>query len=106
MYKTGLPGKLILGYYFQENRTSQRPFLLPRISFPGRPIFIQSVPEADLHDEVAEEGDGGAASEGQVVGGATGTKSDLGFVTLGLRGSGCKFAFFCPLYRFGQISLS
>ena len=44
LYKIGLPGKSILGYYFQENRTSQRPFLLLRISFPGRPIFIQFVP--------------------------------------------------------------
>ena len=42
--KIGLPGNLILGYYFQENRTSQRPFLLQRISFPGRPIFIQLPP--------------------------------------------------------------
>ena len=39
--KRGLPGKSILGDYFQENRTSRRPFLLLRISFPGRPIFIQ-----------------------------------------------------------------
>ena len=31
-------------YYFQENGTSRRPFLLLRISFPGRPIFIQFVP--------------------------------------------------------------
>ena len=37
--KIGLPGKSILGDYFQENRTSQRPFL-----FPGRPIFIQFDP--------------------------------------------------------------
>ena len=46
----GLPGKLILGYYFQENWTSRRPFLLLRISFPGRPgrpVFIQFVPDAD-----------------------------------------------------------
>ena len=32
--KIGLPGKLILRDYFQEDMTSQRPFLLPRISFP------------------------------------------------------------------------
>ena len=37
-------GTPILGDYFQENRTSWRPFLLLRISFPGRPIFIQLVP--------------------------------------------------------------
>ena len=37
-------GTPILGDYFQENRTSWRPFLLLRISFPGRPIFIQVVP--------------------------------------------------------------
>ena len=42
--KIGLPGNLILGYYFQENRTSQRPFLLLRIIFPGRLIFIQLSP--------------------------------------------------------------
>ena len=43
--KIGLPGKSILGYYFQENMTSRRPFLLLRISFPGRPIFIQFIPD-------------------------------------------------------------
>ena len=43
--KIGLPGKSILGDYFQENRTSRRHFLLLRISFPGRPSFIQFVPE-------------------------------------------------------------
>ena len=31
LYKIGLPGKSILGYYFQENGTSRRPFLLLRI---------------------------------------------------------------------------
>ena len=40
--KIGLPGKSILRHYFQENRTSGRPFLL--LSFPGRPIFIQFIP--------------------------------------------------------------
>ena len=40
-----LPGKSILRDYFQENRTSQRPFLLLTIIFPGRPIFIQFIPE-------------------------------------------------------------
>ena len=44
--KIGLQGKSILRDYFQENRTSQRPFLLLRISFPGRPIYIQFVPES------------------------------------------------------------
>ena len=42
--KIGLPGKSILRDYFQENMTSQRPFLLLRISFAGRLIFIQFVP--------------------------------------------------------------
>ena len=42
--KIGLPGKLILGDYFQENMTPRRPLLLLRISFPGRPIFIQLHP--------------------------------------------------------------
>ena len=27
LYKIGVPGKTILGDYFQENRTSRRPFL-------------------------------------------------------------------------------
>merc|ERR1712037_740228 len=44
LYEIDLPGKSILRDYFQENRTSRRPFLLLRISFPGRPIFIQFVP--------------------------------------------------------------
>ena len=44
LYKIGLPGKLILRDYFQENMTSRRPFLLLRISFPGEPIFIQLPP--------------------------------------------------------------
>ena len=42
--KIVLPGKSIRGDYFQENVTSRRPFLLLRISFPGRLIFIQFVP--------------------------------------------------------------
>ena len=46
LYKIGLPGKSILGEYFQEDRTFRRPFLLLRISFPGRPIFIQLPPAA------------------------------------------------------------
>ena len=43
--KIGLPGKPILRDYFQENKTSQRPFLLLRINFPGRPIFLQLPPD-------------------------------------------------------------
>ena len=43
--KIVLPGKSILGDYFQENGTSRIPFLLLRISFPGRPIFIQLPPD-------------------------------------------------------------
>ena len=42
--KIGLPGKFILSDYLQENRTFRRPFPLLRISFPGRPIFIQLPP--------------------------------------------------------------
>ena len=42
--KVGLPGKSVLGDYFQENKTSRRPFLLLMIDFPSRPIFIQFVP--------------------------------------------------------------
>ena len=46
--------RVSVGYYFLENWTSRRPFLLLRISFPGRPIFIQIVPEllAVAEDEV------------------------------------------------------
>ena len=44
LYKISLPGESILGDYFQEIRTSGRPFLLLRISFMGRPIFIQLPP--------------------------------------------------------------
>ena len=47
--KIGLPGKLILGDYFEENMTSQRPFLFLRISFQGRPIFIQLPPVGQRH---------------------------------------------------------
>ena len=42
--KIGLPGKSILRDYFQEIVISRRTFLLLRISFPGRPFFIQFVP--------------------------------------------------------------
>ena len=45
--KLGLPGKSILRDYFQENITFRRPFLLLRISFPGRPIFLQFVPGSE-----------------------------------------------------------
>ena len=48
LYKIGLPGKSILGDYFQQNRTSRRPFLLLGISFPGRPIFIQLPPGGSI----------------------------------------------------------
>ena len=51
--KIGLPGKSILVDYFQENRTSRRPFLLLRIGFPKRPIFIQFIPGGDLGLEAA-----------------------------------------------------
>ena len=54
LYEIGLPGKLILGDYFQENRTSRRPFLLPRISFSGRPIFIQLVQGVGLSNVTTE----------------------------------------------------
>ena len=39
--KIGIPGKLIFRDYYM---TSRRPFLLLRISFRGRPIFLQFVP--------------------------------------------------------------
>ena len=55
--KIGFSGKSILRDYFQENRISQRPFLLLKISFPGRPIFIQFIPE-HVDDEVECRVDG------------------------------------------------
>ena len=48
--KIGLSGKSILRDYFQDNKTSRRPFLLLRIRFPGRPIFIQFVPGVEVAD--------------------------------------------------------
>ena len=42
--RIGLPGKSILGDYFQEKRTLGRRFLFLRISFPGRPIFMPLPP--------------------------------------------------------------
>ena len=47
LYKVGLPGKSILWDCFQENMTSQRPFLFLRISFPGRPILYNCL-QVDL----------------------------------------------------------
>ena len=52
--KIGLPGKSIPRDYFQEKRTSRRPFLLLKISFPGRPIFIQLVPACPEWDFLLE----------------------------------------------------
>ena len=60
--KKVLPGKSILGDFLQENITSRRPFLLLRIDFPGRPIFIQLSPElgrlgvgAGLEDDMDQD---------------------------------------------------
>ena len=61
--KIGLPGKLIPRDYFQENRTSRRPFPLLRISFPGRPIFIQLVPVVLEEDLVRVADVGGVGVE-------------------------------------------
>ena len=62
----------MLSYYFQENRTSRRPFLLLRISFPGRPIFIQFIPDCltDLGELLVSGpyGDAPLRVDGQVVG--------------------------------------
>ena len=44
LYKTCLPGKSVPKHYFQSEMTFRRPCLSLRISFPGRPIFIQFVP--------------------------------------------------------------
>ena len=46
LYEKGLSGKSILGVYFQENKTSRRPFLLLRISFPERPILYNCLQAA------------------------------------------------------------
>ena len=46
--KIGLPGKLILGDYFQENRTLGRPFLLLRISFPRKTYLYTIRPCLDF----------------------------------------------------------
>ena len=43
--------------------TSRRPFLLLRISFPGRPIFIQFVPELLIVFGAGED----AAVDGEVL---------------------------------------
>ena len=55
--KISLPGKLIVRDYFQENRTSRRPFLLliHVINFPGRLIFTQSLPEGGADPVVGAE---------------------------------------------------
>ena len=42
--KIGLPGKIDSRRLFPREKDFQRPFLLVRIRFPGRPIFIQLVP--------------------------------------------------------------
>ena len=46
LYKIGLPGKAILGDYFQENRTSRRPFSLTEIQFSGKTHFYTIRPWA------------------------------------------------------------
>ena len=69
--KIGLPGKSFSETNFQDNMTSRRPFLLLRISFPGRPIFMPFLPvlplhEVPLHRHEARGGAGGAhQSRGQ-----------------------------------------
>ena len=64
LYKNGSSGKSILRDYFQENMISQRPFLLLRISFPEKPIFIQLVPDEVWHDVVcAAHGAAGVEEE-------------------------------------------
>ena len=66
LYKIGLPGKSILGDYFQENMTSPRPLFILRISFQGRPILIQLLPgggQLHLHLRAVSRGDGHAVEE-------------------------------------------
>ena len=58
--------------YFQENRTSRRPFLLLRSPFSGRPIFIQFVPDEDdgVEDDVGDGEVLGAVLHGEGAGAA------------------------------------
>ena len=65
MFKIGLPGKSILRDYYQENMTSRRPFLSLRISFPGRPIFIQFIP--DVEDDEDPHGKEEEDERGELV---------------------------------------
>ena len=57
LYKKGLPGKLIPGDYFQENRTSGRPYLLLKIR-DGEDIFYTILPRsasAAAHDPAGSQ---------------------------------------------------
>ena len=72
--KIGLPGKSILRDYFLENRSSRRPFLLLRISFPGRRIFIQFIPvfvEARPHRDLDRATCAAVAAQGFPRGGVS-----------------------------------
>ena len=71
--KIGLPGKLILGDYYQENWTSQRPFLLLRIHFPERPLFIQLPPGPPHHAVRQLPAEEGAVERGE----GEGVEADL-----------------------------
>ena len=52
--------------YFQENMTSRVPFLLLRIRFPGRPIFIHTFASRPRQRRVPPDGKAllAAAAEG------------------------------------------
>ena len=67
---------MIFRDYFQENRTSPRPFLLLRISFPGRPIFIQFVPGPRV--VVGDEGVDGGGADGDLLDGAEHSVEEAG----------------------------
>ena len=62
-------GKSILRDYFQENSTSQRPFLLLRIRFPERSIFVQFIPESSLRRRALRHStlDGRLSSDGSTL---------------------------------------
>ena len=73
--KIGLPGKSILRDYFNENRTSQRPFLSLRISFPPNTYFYTIASSLPIVGPLLGGGDGASSSNSNSNGGAAGALS-------------------------------
>ena len=65
--KIGLPGKSILRDYFQENMTSQRPFLCTENQF-SRKTFFYTISSRGLRDCSRRRGGGGQQRGGEVAG--------------------------------------